>query len=180
MRARCCYTLQPYERWRNAHNKCNCNQFGYALSFFHPCTVIHAGVALSLCRASSGEFSKMCDTMHGREWETPLTQNFRSYLAFYYYDCFYGWFCCAVRALLILLLASRKRYYFTSFYDHHASCVPFLFSLCCETCLTGHHHHHHRLLIRSFIWSENPSCWMFNQWRPCVLLLIRVDSVSNF
>lgn len=129
MRARCCYTLQPYERWRNAHNKCNCNQFGYALSFLHPCTVIHAGVALSLCRASSGEFSKMCDTMHGREWETPLTQNFRSYLAFYYYDCFYGWFCCAVRALLILLSASRKRYYFTSFYDHHASCVPFLFAV---------------------------------------------------
>lgn len=75
-----------------------------------------------------------------------------------------------LRALLILLLAS--------FYDH-ASCVPFLFAVCCaakhaQPATTTDSWFGHLFEVRIH------RAESFNQWQMFALLLIRVDSVSNF
>lgn len=93
-------------------------------------------LSLAYVRINSGE----CVTLHiatkkEAEGEALLTQNFRSYLAFYYYDCFLLPLglslgvceCMCVCSLLILLLTSLASDHFTLFMRDHAFVFPFFF-----------------------------------------------------
>lgn len=103
----------------------------------------------------SPSFMKMCDIGHRREWarDSLLTQNFWSYLAFYYYDCFYGW-SVGARTSQFIINISRK-WYFTLCTIMRLCSLSFSlrFNVCCETCLTSHS----STLFRPFIWSKNES-----------------------
>lgn len=83
-------------------NKWHCNSVRRSSLFrfisFHSLRLCFAHTA----HKNSGECVTLCTVCTSKR-DSLLTQNFRSYLAFYYYDCFFmaGWLVCALLIFII-------------------------------------------------------------------------------